>query len=91
MAAFGMVMSHFDRPLDGTIIRIPLRTKIQAAESEISKRDTTVSDLMEVLQSFASEFGENGLLFMRNIEKLEIRWSSMAIEIQIVEPDKVRP
>lgn len=86
-----MVMSHFDRPLDGTIIRIPLRTKIQAAESEISKRDTTVSDLMEVLQSFASEFGENGLLFMRNIEKLEIRWSSMAIEIQIVEPDKVRP
>ena len=91
MAALGMVMNHLDRPLDGTIIRIPLRTKTQADASEISKRETTVSDLMEVLQSFAAEFGENGLLFMRNIEKLEIRSSCMSIKIQIAEPDKVRP
>jgi sacsin len=75
MSAFRAVMEHFDKPLDGTIIRIPLRTDDQAKRSQISVsgRGTTVSEVREVLQNFAEEFGNNGLLFMRNVEKLEIR------------------
>ena len=74
MSAFRAVMEHIDRPLNGTIIRIPLRTDEQAEKSEISvsKCGTTVAEIREVLQNFADEFGGGGLLFMRNVEKLEI-------------------
>ncbi|KAE9364465.1 hypothetical protein N431DRAFT_474055 [Stipitochalara longipes BDJ] len=90
MSAFRTVMKHLDRRLDGTIIRIPLRTQAQAADSEISDRQTTVSEVLEVLRSFASEFGENGLLFMRNIERLEIGSASMSIEIELTDAKALR-
>jgi sacsin len=83
MAAFQTLMEHLDQKLDGTIIRIPLRTQAQAMNSEISNRGTTVFEVSEVLQSFASEFGDNGLLFMRNVEKLELGSASMSINIQM--------
>ena len=83
MVAFQPVMKHLDRKLDGTIIRIPLRTQAQAMKSEISNRGTTVSEVSEVLQSFASEFGDSGLLFTRNVEKLELGSAGMSINIQV--------
>jgi sacsin len=83
MAAFQAAMEGLDRKLDGTIIRIPLRTQAQAMKSEISNRATTVSEVSEVLQSFASEFGDSGLLFMRNVEKLELGSAGMSINIQM--------
>jgi sacsin len=83
MDAFQAVMEHLDQKLDGTIIRIPLRTQAQALKSEISNRGTTVSEVSEVLQSFASEFGGSGLLFMRNVEKLELGSAGMSINIQM--------
>ncbi len=83
MAAFQAVMQQFDRKLDGTIIRIPLRTQAQAMRSEISSRGTTVSEVLKVLESFASEFGDSGLLFMRNVEKLELGSAGMSINIQM--------
>jgi sacsin len=74
MSAFQAVMEHLDKPLNGTVIRIPLRTDDQAKNSRISisKHGIAVSEVLEVLQSFAEEFGNNGLLFMRNVQKLEI-------------------
>jgi sacsin len=72
MAAYKSVMEHLDKPLAGTIIRIPLRTPGQAIRSEISDRATTALEVAEVLKIFASEFGDCGLLFMRNLEKLEL-------------------
>jgi len=90
MAALQAIMEHLDQKLDGTIIRIPLRTQAQAMNSEISNRGTTVSEVSEVLQSFASEFGDNGLLFMRNVEKLELGSASMSINIQMGDGSTLR-
>ena len=72
MAAFQTVMEHTDRRLESTVIRIPLRTEAQARQSDTSDKTITVSKILEVLRIFTSEFGPNGLLFMRNVEKLEI-------------------
>jgi sacsin len=91
MEAFQTVMENPEQPLDGTIIRIPLRTEVQARKSEISNRETSVSEVRKVLQTFAMEFGDSGLLFMRNIEKLGIESSAgMSIEIETVDHDKIR-
>jgi sacsin len=90
MKAFQTVMTHVDRQLDGTIIRIPLRTQAQAIKSEISDRETTVDEILNVLRSFASEFGESGLLFMRNIEKLEFGSARGSIQIQLADTSKLR-
>jgi len=91
MAAFQTVMEHLDQKLEATVIRIPLRTQAQALKSEISDRGTTVAEVSQVLQSFASEFGDNGLLFMRNVEKLEIGSSGMSIEIKMADRETLRP
>jgi sacsin len=89
--AFQTVLEHPDKPLEGTIIRIPLRTEVQAKKSEISSRKTTVLELRKVLQQFAVEFGDNGLLFLRNIEKIGIESSAgISIEIEIVNREKIR-
>ncbi|RFU27756.1 hypothetical protein B7463_g8577, partial [Scytalidium lignicola] len=84
MAAFRKLIDDPTCALDGTVIRIPLRTSIQAAKSEISKRETTVAELQEVLNTFVTEFGNNGLLFMRNIEKLGIEPTvGKALDIEV--------
>ena len=83
-------MDHFDRPLDGTIIRIPLRTPTQALKSEISDRTTTASEMAEILRKFASEFADCGLLFMRNVEKLELGSSGMSIVIEMTDGEALR-
>ena len=91
MAAFQTVMEHLDRHLEGTVIRIPLRTEAQATKSEISDRRTAASEVLDVFQSFASEFGNNGLLFMRNVEKLEIGSASgMSIGIEMADAETLR-
>jgi sacsin len=87
-------MGQLDQKLDGTIIRIPLRTQTQVVgskSSKISDRETTTSEILDVLRSFASEFGKNGLLFMRNIERLEIGSASMSIEIKLTDAEALRP
>jgi len=84
MAAYKSIMQHTDRPLAGTVIRIPLRNPEQALKSEISGRVATALEVAEVLKSFSSEFGDSGLLFMRNLEKLELGdTSSIAICIEV--------
>lgn len=90
MSAFQAVLKRFDQKFDGTVIRIPLRTRAQALKSEISNRETTVSEVLQVLRSFASEFGENGLLFLKHIERLEFRSASISIEIKLTEAETVR-
>jgi sacsin len=91
MQAFETVMERIDQHLEGTAIRIPLRTKAQGTKSEISGRETTVSEILDVFQSFASEFGKNGLLFMRNVEKLEIGSATgTSIGIEMVDRETLR-
>jgi sacsin len=90
MAAYHTVIKYLDRRLDGTVIRIPLRTQAHATQSEISKCCTTVSEMIEVLQSFASEFGDSGLLFMKNVEKLQIEFAGISIGIEMIDKEKSR-
>ena len=90
MAAFRAVIKHLHQQLDGTAIRIPLRNKAQADKSDISKRVTTVSEVTEVLRSFASEFGGSGLLFMRSVERLEITSTGMSIVIEMADREALR-
>jgi sacsin len=91
MAAFQSVMESSTQPFDGTIIRIPLRTREQANKSDICTCETTVLEVREVLEKFATEFGNSGLLFMRNIEKVLIdSTAGMSISIEIVNGEHVR-
>ncbi|KAF4626625.1 hypothetical protein G7Y89_g11535 [Cudoniella acicularis] len=78
------VVNHLDRSFAGTVIRIPLRTAYQAERSQISDRHTTFPEVLQVLENSASELKDGGLLFMRNIEKLEfISTSGFSISIEI--------
>jgi sacsin len=91
MAAFQSVMDDPTKPFDGTIIRIPLRTPEQARKSDISNREPTVMEIHEVLEKFAAEFGNSGLLFMKNILKVSIdSTAGMSIVIEIVGGEDVR-
>jgi sacsin len=91
MRGFSAIMKEFDKPYNGTIIRIPLRTELQAEASEICKKPTTVSDVDAVLKNFASEFGTSGLLFMKNIERIEIEiGDNVAFTIKICNTEHVR-
>lgn len=90
MAAFQTVMENPKLPLDGTIIRIPLRTVEQAKKSKISDRHTSVGEVREVLMKFAIEFRDSGLLFLRNIEKLTVESSAgLLIEMEIVDRERI--
>lgn len=91
MAAFHAILEDPSRLFKGTIIRIPLRTREHASESKISNRETTVSEVREVLEKFGAEFGDSGLLFMRNIERVLIdSTSDISISTEIVNSDYVR-
>ncbi len=91
MAAFQSVMENPAQPFEGTIIRIPLRTQEQAINSDISNRETTVLEVREVLRKFAVEFGNSGLLFMRNIEKVAVDdTAGISITIEVVDHEDLR-
>ena len=91
MAAFQSVMEHPNQPFQGTIIRIPLRTREQAMRSDICDRETTVPEIREVLEKFATEFGNSGLLFLRNIEKVTLdSTAGISISIAMLDRENVR-
>lgn len=90
MSAFHKLLYPLDQPLDGTIIRLPLRTEQQAQTSLISDRHTSVTEMSDVLDSFAAEFSNGGLLFMKHVVKIIIE-SEMTglIELETLEPEKI--
>ncbi|KAH8668096.1 hypothetical protein BGZ60DRAFT_528433 [Tricladium varicosporioides] len=85
MAAFRAIVENVTEPLDGTVIRIPFRSEKQARKSEISNRPTTTKEVSNILKQFTTDLMDGGLLFMRNVEKLEIRSThNLSIDIEIV-------
>ena len=60
-------------PLDGTIIRIPLRTKAQATESKIVQREVTIEHIKEALALLGKEVRQGGLLFLKHVRKMTVR------------------
>ncbi|KAL8786962.1 MAG: hypothetical protein Q9195_007974 [Heterodermia aff. obscurata] len=61
------------KPLDGTIIRIPLRTKAQAEQSKIVQKEVTVSDIESALAALGREVREGGLLFLKHVRRMLVR------------------
>ena len=91
MSAFSAIIKEIDRPFRGTVIRIPLRTEVQAAESEICSRATTVSDVKKVIENFGTEFGISGLLFMKHVESIQVEiGNTLAFEIKVFNAKDVR-
>jgi sacsin len=72
LVAFSPILKDFNRPFEGTVIRIPLRTSEQAKDSKIRQQETTPSEIAKVMQDFANEFRVTGLLFMKNVEEISI-------------------
>jgi len=60
------------KPFSGTLFRLPLRTKVQAESSLLSKRHLSLDDAMQLLQTFRDEASAM-LLFLKNIERIEIK------------------
>jgi sacsin len=94
LAAFSSIMDTAGKPLNGTIIRVPLRTAEQATNSKIldpaTATATTVPEVSKVLQSFSKDFGDSGLLFLRNLAKLEITSADMSITINVTDSETLR-
>ena len=61
------------KPLDGTIIRIPLRTQAQAQESKIVQKEVTVPDIESALAALGREVREGGLLFLKHVRRMLVR------------------
>lgn len=88
MSTYNAVLSNSTKEFQGTAIRIPLRSKEQANESDIFNRETTVAEVRKALESFVGEFSSSGLLFMRNVETIIVespKQGSTTIRITNVE------
>ncbi|MCJ1433205.1 hypothetical protein MMC27_002564 [Xylographa pallens] len=72
LSAYSSFLSEFDRPLDGTIIRIPLRTAVQSRESAIRDQGTTVLDVQSSMEGFGTEVHQGGLLFLKSVTKVSL-------------------
>jgi sacsin len=66
-----VLVSHDLRgPLDGTAIRLPLRTKEQAQKSKICQTSVGVEEMREVMRMFAEGLGSGYGLFLKNIDEI---------------------
>lgn len=57
----------------GTVFRLPLRTKNQATRSRIKNEATTPSEIKQLLEGFGQNELEEAILFLKNISTIEIR------------------
>lgn len=64
-------LGEFFELKNSTMFRLPLRTRLQAEESEISSKYFTSSDIDQLLTIFESEI-RDVLLFLRSVRKISI-------------------
>jgi hypothetical protein len=57
----------------GTVFRLPLRTKDQAVHSRIKNEATAPSEIRQLLEGFGRSELEEAILFLKNISTIEIR------------------
>ena len=57
-------------PVEGTVIRLPLRTEEQGKESKICQRAAKVEDVREVIEKFIEALSDGGLVFLRSVESV---------------------
>jgi hypothetical protein len=86
--SFSLLNTEWTRPFKGTIIRIPLRSRSQAAQSEISKTTTTTIDVKNALESFANDMGSNGLLFLKSVKRIVLSINNEQLsEVEVINTD----
>ena len=73
LKTFGAFSLDVSKPLEGTIIRLPLRTKEQAGKSKIVQKDVSVLDITNALHVLGREVREGGLIFLKNVRKMTVR------------------
>jgi sacsin len=81
LEAFRTFLFDSSLPYGGTIIRIPLRTEWQAERTKIGHRGKAVdiAEMKTFLRDFAEEISDAGLLFLKNIMKVTIRFDDEVI------------
>ncbi|KAI9733902.1 MAG: hypothetical protein M1834_002557 [Cirrosporium novae-zelandiae] len=90
LEAFSPINAKWDEGFNGTVIRLPLRTEDQAKTSQISDRVTSVNEVEETFQAFASELSRS-LLFTKSIEKVTlITNNDVLVEVSVVNGDDVK-
>ncbi len=62
----------FRGPLDGTVVRIPLRTPAQAEKSQICRKSVGVAEMRDVMGGFARGLGNGYGVFLRAIETVQL-------------------
>ncbi|KAI9761621.1 MAG: hypothetical protein M1840_001737 [Geoglossum simile] len=66
----GASSQHGGISVEGTIIRLPLRTEEQGKDSKICQRAAKVEDIKEVLEKFITALGDGALVFLRSVESV---------------------
>lgn len=91
LAGFSAVTTELDKAFPGTIVRIPFRTMEQASWSEITKKETTASDVARFFEEFQTDVAEC-LVFLKSIETLEFYIDGKKFGSTIIsKPELVRP
>lgn len=74
LSAYKRFLHDVSAEFDGTIIRLPLRTKPQAAKSKIVPvgKHTPVEEVIEVFRVFSGELVKS-LLFLKNVNSITLR------------------
>ncbi|KAH0562155.1 hypothetical protein GP486_003148 [Trichoglossum hirsutum] len=69
---FAEVLTEHDfrRPLDGTMIRLPLRTEKQAQISQICQKSVAAEEIRDVLKTCAGWLGEGYGVFLRGVKEI---------------------
>ena len=88
LRTFGAFGLDFTRLNNETIIRIPLRTQEQARTSKIFQQEVSIQSIKDALEGFGQEIQEGGLLFLKHIRKIVIKFNhDVVLLAQILNDD----
>ncbi|KAL8934658.1 MAG: hypothetical protein Q9211_005115 [Gyalolechia sp. 1 TL-2023] len=79
LKAFNSAKVDTSRAVDGTVIRIPLRTKAQAARSKIVNREISIEEITEALHELGQEIKDGGMLFLRHVRKVTAKMNDTVL------------
>lgn len=89
--AFSRITTNLDKQFNGTIIRLPFRTKNQAKISQINNLAITTSDVLQYFEVFQTDVAES-LVFLKNIECVEFFVDDHKLGSTIIlNPENIRP
>jgi len=82
LSAFSSFPVNFSSPVNGTIVRLPLRTSEDAAHSRIKQEETSADSIYNLMDTFIETELEIALLFLKHLKVIELK--------QVLENGKVQ-